>query len=139
MWAHPVLSHKHLLLPLSPPTTFNTHSICLCSLNLANSFRSKDFCPCYSWYLECDFLPPNHLELNLNIPSSKRSPLAIQAKAYSSSTLLSHALSSFIVFMPMWNYLVLYVFLFTYKSISSTRAETFCIPSIQDLENSTTK
>ena len=78
--------------PHRPPhavSPFNTHSISFCFLNMPNSFRSQDLCPCYSWCLEGDFLPPNDLELNSTIPSLKTFPPVILAKVLASSTLFT--------------------------------------------------
>ena len=55
MWAGSCVKKHHLL----PLTMFNTQYVSVL-LTCQNSFRAK-VCPCYSWYLECDFLPPNYL------------------------------------------------------------------------------
>lgn len=83
-----------------------------------------------AWYVI--FLPPNHLELNSNVPSSMF-PLTILAKVYSTSTFLIiciYFLPSIYAFLKLCIYSV-FLCLFS-NNKSPIRAKTFCISSVQD-------
>lgn len=101
--------------------------------NMPNSLRSKDLCPSYFWFWECDFLPSNYLELNSNVPSLMLR-LAILAKVYSTSTffiICIYFLPSTYAYLKLCIYLV-FLCLFSNRIKSPLRAKTSYIPSMQD-------
>ena len=84
LFQRPHLLPHSLLSPL--PTMFNTHtSISFNFFQYAKLTQIQRPLSLLFLMPGCDFLPPNHLDLNSNVPSLIF-PLAILATAYSTST-----------------------------------------------------